>query len=99
MKRGARHVLLYWTLRLSEHHLGHDGSGMTNHHSLTHGSAKYGQSESWGSTGGSGTTVNGPGNMGMRLLNLYYPYFILNTWTIKELLKFEGTNCQLVDGL
>ena len=41
MKRGAHHVLFHWTLNLSEHGLGQNVSGMTNHNFSAQGPAQY----------------------------------------------------------
>ena len=40
-RHGAYHVLLHWTFNVSEHRLGPNGSGMTDHHSSAHGQAQY----------------------------------------------------------
>ena len=46
---GACCMCFSWTLSLSEYHLGQNGSGIIEHHSLTQGPSKYVQNESWGS--------------------------------------------------
>ena len=55
--RDTHHVLLHWTLSLSEHRLGQKGPGITDHDSSAQGSAYYWQNESYGNAGGSGTAT------------------------------------------
>ena len=62
---GVKSCRFHWTLSLSEHSLGQNGTGMTDHNPSALSSAYYLQNESWSSASGGGTVIDGLANLNM----------------------------------